>query len=321
LGLGAEEGLAFGRYQPIPIVARKDPGVQRRLSGGRLLPVGPGVLEVSLAAPGLTDLTAERNPIGPEQLLNRSVRGVLRGLERLGLSVVYPGRDLITLSRRAVGHAGFDIDGEGRPLVQIHLAYETSLAEAASHLEEAGLEAEGRGDLLEREGCVTLREVLGGEVEIERVEEALIEGFGQHAGAPLAVEPLPGELMERSEALFAETFSRGEWLAERSPPPEMDHFFGVQSQLGTFQVALSREEEEEDRLGAVKLMGEFFADWPAVAALEEALKGCPAGWLDIARIVDLILDTPPHIVLGIGPRRTIPDTIVKALSYPARPTG
>lgn len=319
IGVGSEDGLAFGRYQLIPKAAWSNPSIQRRLSGGRLVPLGPGVVEISVAAPGLSDLTTEGLTIRADQLLNRAVRGLLRGLERLGLSVVYPGRDLITHGRRAVGHAAFDIDEAGRPLVQCQLALTTSLAEASFRLEEAGIEVGGRADLLRPEECITLEEALGEAPPLERLTEALLAGFARHAGAPVPLEPLPEDVVEQSMGPPEDSFSGQTWLAERTPLPEMDRLARVPSQLGNLQVALSLEEER--RLGALRLAGEFIADWPAVAALESALRGCPADWREVARVVDRILDTPPHIVLGLGPRRTLPDAILRAAERPPSSQG
>lgn len=313
LGVGARDGLAFGRYQLIPSVAHGSPGVQRRLTGGRAVPLGAGLVELSLAAPALTDFTSQQNPVSPDQLLNRAVRGVLRGLERLGLAVVYPGRDLITFKRRAVGHISFDIDREGRPLVQCQIAWRTSLAEAALRLNEAGCELSGRPDLLAPEECVTLAEALGETPGLDRVLEVLLEGYSEHVGAPIPLEPLPKEMMMKADVLADESFAKDDWLAERTPTASMRKTARVRSQLGGFLVALSLQ---EGRLGGVRLAGEFIADQPAVASIEEDLNGCPAEWTEVARVVDRVLSTPPHIVLGLGKRRTIPDTVMQAVSQP-----
>ncbi|MDV2495618.1 MAG: hypothetical protein RX316_05330 [bacterium] len=318
MGLGATEGLLFGRYQPIAKSAWGRPDVQRRITGGRLVPVGPGILEVSVAAPGLTDLTIQQRPITSDLILNRYVRGVLRGLERLRLNVMYPGRDLITLEKRAVGHVAFDIDEAGRPLVQFHLAWSTSLAEAAPRLADSGGRLEDRDDLLAPEGCITLSEALGATPKLERVLEALREGFAEHVGATIPIEPLPEEVRAQADSAFAETFAQEAWRADRTPPASLDRTARVPSQLGSFHVALALE--DDSRLGQVCLLGEFLADWPAVAALEEALPGCLPEWSSIAKVVDRVLDTPPHVVLGLGPRRTIPDTIVRAIGQRHSPS-
>ncbi|MFQ6672653.1 MAG: hypothetical protein ACE5KY_05085, partial [Candidatus Tectimicrobiota bacterium] len=314
MGPGLRAGLLFGRYQPIPESAWQRPDVQRRLTGGRLVPVGSGLLEVSVAAPALTDLTIHQRPLPADLILNRYVRGVLRGLERLGLNVMYPGRDLITIRKRAVGHVAFDIDEEGRPLVQFHLAWTTSLAEATSRLSEAGGRIEGRRDLLPPEECLTLAEAMGATPELGQVLEALRDGFAEHGEASVPIEPLPEALMAQAEALVAEAFAQEAWRADRTPSAALDRAVRVTSQLGSFEVALAVESDA--RLGRVCLSGEFLADWPAIAALEATLPGCPPAWRPIAEVVDRILNTPPHIILGLGPRRTLPDTIVRALGQP-----
>lgn len=318
MAVGSTEGLLFGRYQPIPQSVWHLPEVQRRITGGRLLPVGQGIIEVSVTAPTLTDLTIHQRPLGSDLLLNRYVRGVLRGLERLRLGVLYPGRDLITVQKRAVGHVAFDIDEAGRPLVQFHLAWRTSLAEAASRLSEAGGRTDVRNDLLPPEACTTFSEALGVTPKLEQVLDALKEGFAEYVEAPVSIEPLPEEFETEAETLFAENFAREAWLADRTPTGSLDRTVRVPSQLGSFQVALALESEE--RLGQVCLLGEFIADWPAIAALERALNGCPPNWRSIAEVVDQVLNTPPHIVLGLGPRRTIPDTIVRAIGQPRSPS-
>ena len=312
LAAGRRQGVSFGRYQQIPSLLRDSANVQRRLSGGRLLPAGPGVLELSVAAPALEDLTVAHEPIAAGQLLNRSVRGLLRGLESLGLQVVYPGRELITLARRALAHVAFDIGEAGRPLIQFHLALSSSLSEAASGLALLGGDAEGRADLLDGEACTSLEEALGEAPEMELLAEALARGFAQHVGAAVAIKELPGDLRRESESLAVETFSKESWLAERSPTSDMACASRIESQLGSFQVSLARGDDE--RIGEIRLSGEFIAGWPAVEALERELRGCPVKRDEIARVVDKVLNTPPNIVLGLGPRRTITDAILKALA-------
>ncbi|MFN2427957.1 MAG: hypothetical protein ABR587_16090 [Candidatus Binatia bacterium] len=97
-------------------------GLSRRLSGGRIVPVGPGVVCISMTLPLVDWLADTGAALRPDQVLNRALRPLLGVLRGLGIDAFYPGRDLITVGGRAIAHASFTIMRDGVAVVEMHVA-------------------------------------------------------------------------------------------------------------------------------------------------------------------------------------------------------
>jgi hypothetical protein len=89
----------------------------------------------------------------------------------------------------------------------------------------------------------------------------------------------------------------------------------VESQLGSFQVALALD--EEGWLGAVLLSGEFLAGEPTVRSLEESLVGCEPRAEAVGRKVEEVLARPGRFVLGLGPEAALTEAVLEAARRPA----
>ena len=77
--------------------------VFRRGTGGGAAHVGPGVVFVQLSLPSPSALT----PAGPDQILNRYVRPVLRALTRSGAPAHYFGRDFLSVKHAPAALVAF----------------------------------------------------------------------------------------------------------------------------------------------------------------------------------------------------------------------
>jgi lipoate-protein ligase A len=96
--------LSVGRFHAVRAAStpRHDLHIiHRRHSGGRCVPFGHGYVGLSIVLPHRSALVAE-DPLAlnPAQILNRCVRGILRGLKSVGIPAFYPGRDWVTVDRR-----------------------------------------------------------------------------------------------------------------------------------------------------------------------------------------------------------------------------
>lgn len=113
--------LSAGRFHRLPCGGT---GLERRLTGGRIVPLGPQVLACTLVAPSASwfELGAA---VGPDQVLNRALRPVLGVLRGLGVDAFYPGRDLVTVAGAPVACASFTIEPDGVVQVDQFVAVET----------------------------------------------------------------------------------------------------------------------------------------------------------------------------------------------------
>ncbi len=132
----SEEGLSLGRFH------RRRPGdarLARRLSGGRVVAVGPGIQCLNLVFPSVDWLEAASaglRPLQPSQVLNRALRPLLSLLRACGADVIYPGRDLVTLGGCPLAHAAFTVAPDGVCLVEAQLGVEVSLSRTPALLAE-----------------------------------------------------------------------------------------------------------------------------------------------------------------------------------------
>src|SRR5579884_3739328 len=130
------ETLVLGRYHRRPPPSAVP--LARRLAGGRAAPGGPGFVGVSLVLPHRAALVAnDPLALAPEQVMNRCVRGILAGLEAVGVPALYPGRETITAGGRLLGLLAFDVDAHGACLFEAVLALGSDLAALPPLLDRA----------------------------------------------------------------------------------------------------------------------------------------------------------------------------------------
>jgi hypothetical protein len=59
------------------------------------------------------------------------------------------------------------------------------------------------------------------------------------------------------------------------------------------------------------LVGDFLAPSPTVERLEGALRGCRPAIGDLQQVIERVVRPPDDFILGIGPLRTIAETIAR----------
>lgn len=149
--------VELGRFHRMPENRRPE----RRLTGGRVLRLEPGVLCGSLVVPGdpqrpATSWLEPSALLRPDQILNRALRPMLGLLRALGADVFYPGRDLVTLNRNPVGCAAFSREPDGVLLVHLRLAVTSDFRGLADCLQAHDPQGVVGTDLLAMEESVAL---------------------------------------------------------------------------------------------------------------------------------------------------------------------
>lgn len=303
--------LAAGRWHLAPPAAA-DAGEAfvRRMTGGRALALGEGYLGVSLLLPHRSALVAEEPlALTPAQVANRCVRGLLRALKSLGLPVFYPGRDLVTVSRRPIAALAFETDDEGRLVFEMILAVDRPLGAVAQLLDRWDKGGIIKADLLALEAGTSLREEIGETLAFNDLAALVSEAFAQQYGVALEDAPLSA-LEEQAVAALAQRESRT-WTNMRVLRQELPLAGSSGIQTGVLEVHFALEQGRFVK--EIQLAGDFIANSPAIAALEYGLRLCPAEWTAITRVVDGIFADPANYLLGVGALRAVADTIVKGL--------
>ncbi len=184
------ETLLRGRHQRATAEPTDGARLARRLGGGQAALVGRGSVGLALALPRADALSAGER-FGPERVVNRHVRGLLRGLSRLGTPARYLGRDSVRVGPHAVALVSQDGAAAGAVL------FEAIVGAGRPPVSPTGTGQEAWASL---------------EVAPARAVERIISGYADVSGAPFEPggalpegpepgAPLPGRYVVRPIAI------------------------------------------------------------------------------------------------------------------------
>ena len=162
--------------------------VLRRATAGTAAYVGDRAIVWTLALPGVAALAPDATP---RTLLNRNVRGFLRGLSRAGAAAHYFGREWISVRHRPAALLAFEATPGGAVLIEVIAGVDVSVAlpEALATAEERAL------DRWLGKVPAGLGEVLGGDAL--EIADAVMRTVSLRAATPdervppIAITPLP----------------------------------------------------------------------------------------------------------------------------------
>jgi lipoate-protein ligase A len=310
----AGDVLSLGRYHLAPAgsAVSGDCRLHRRHSGGRVMPFGDGFVGLALVLPHRAALFSD-DPLAlaPHQVMNRYVRGILEACKRANVPAFYPGRDVVTVDRRILALVSFEVDRDGALLFEAIIANHRDFSVLPELLDRADRAGVIKADMLTPDSTTCLAEVLGTRLATADVAELLRGGFESQFG--LATEPHTLTTLEAQaiEATAAHALHDDHWLQQRHVRPDLDRHAVTHVQLGRFEAYCSLEQGRFVK--DVVLAGDFIANSPAIERLEHDLRLCPAEWRAVDAAVSEIFAQPENFILGIGPLRTIAETITKAL--------
>lgn len=306
----AGDVVALGRYHRAPPSVATAPGAwHRRLSGGRVAPFGDGFVGVSLILPQRGALAgAGAETLRAEQALNRYVRGLLEGCRGVGLPVIYPGRDFVTIGGRPFALISMEESRKGAVLVEMILAVCRSFALLPQLLDRLDPSGVVPMEMVDDDRVTTLSQELHTPLAFDEVATLVRRGFEQQFGVACVASTTP-------VAKYSGPHPDDEaWLTTRVPHPELDHHAIARTQLGCFEVyaALGHDHHISD----IQLAGDFLANSGVIERLEDALRGCPANPEAIGSVVAATVQAPADFLLGVGPPRAITDLILRAVQIP-----
>jgi lipoate-protein ligase A len=279
-------------------------GLVRRITGGGAIYLDQGQLGWSLVF--------QRATLGIASLgeLARAIcEAVAAGLSTLGIDARYRPRNDIEVGGRKLSGTGGFFDGDvviyqGTVLIDLDPARML----AALNVPRAKLERKGLDSAAQR--VVTLRELLGAAPPIERVQQALLEGFA----ARLGVAPAWGAITSQEEALamrhFDEEIGTDAFVHEIDDPAARgDVRTGSHTGAGgTVTAHVRLEGARDERIREVLVTGDFFVTPPrTVYDLEAALRGTAIA--DVEQNVRRFFETA-----GIGLLTASPDDFSAAIA-------
>jgi hypothetical protein len=296
----AGDVLALGRWHLAPCGA---PGVtlHRRLTGGRVAAAGAGFVQASLTLPHPAALVSDDpGALAPEQILNRAVRGVLGGLDVAGVPALYPGRDLVTVARRPIAVLGLEVDPAGATLVDVVLAVARDQSQVPLMLDRADPAGVVTVPMTMPDDVTSLARELNRVPGFDEVAAWLRAGFAGRFGIEVIDEEEPPIPADDDE----------DFLRDRVPGADLARCARSPTMLGVLEVHCALA--GDGSLGAVRMTGDLLAPSGTIHRVEAALRGCPVDLAAVQTVVDDVLRSPRDFVLGVGPARTIAETVVRA---------
>jgi hypothetical protein len=298
----AGDVLALGRWHLAP-AGTADVALHRRLSGGRAVATGAGFLHLTLALPHRSALVSD-DPLAlaPDQVLNRAVRGLLGGLEAAGAPAVYPGRDLVTSAGRPLAVLGLEIDPAGATLIDVVLSVARDQSLLPRLLDRVDLDGVVSAPMTLPDDVTSVARALGRTPALDELAGWIRHGYETRLGVRFVDRPGPPP----------GAGSDGAFLSSRRRRPELDRRGSTPTMLGRLEAHCACD--RDGTLAEVMLAGDFLAPSDTIARLERALRGCPAVPDRVQAVIDEVVRPPHAFVLGVGPLRTITDTIVRAVA-------
>jgi hypothetical protein len=235
--------------------------------------------------------------------MNRCVRGLLEGLQSLGVAAFYPGRDFITVEGRTLGLVSFEVEASGALLFEAVLASGRDFSILPQVLDAADPRGVVPTRMFGPDETTSLARELGRVPDTAKLAQSIAAGYSARFG--IVASPT---VLSDSEL---PAFDADAWLRARGPIPGRERRGTTSTQLGVFEAHFN---VRAGRLADVVLAGDFIASSATVGHLEEALAGCPAERGAIDAVVQRVLAEDAHFMLGIGPVATIADTFARGLA-------
>ncbi|GIW42045.1 MAG: hypothetical protein KatS3mg076_2622 [Candidatus Binatia bacterium] len=305
--------VSLGRYHLAPRGAgtsARGPLLHRRATGGRAVPSGEGFVGFSFLLPHRSALFSD-DPLflSPEQIPNRYVRGLLGGLETLGLRGFYPGRDFVTLEGKPLAMVTFEETETGGLLFECVLAVGRNFAVLPRFLDTVDPEGEVKIALLEADSVTSLSEVLGRAPSFEEVAEALCVGYEGRFGIR-CVRRTWSTLEREALAARAREYSESRWLLGRVRRPDLPGHAIRWAQLGAFEVYFRLSGPRI--LGEAEFAGDFIANSEGLFSFERALRGAALERSALENIVRTFYGGKKNYILGIGRPEVLVDFLLEA---------
>lgn len=272
-----------GRYQSLEdeldagACERLGVEVGRRPTGGGAILMGPAQLGVALAA-------RARAEESPREALARYARGVVAGLEALGIEARFRRKNDLEVGGRKIAGLGLYLDPAGAILFHASVLVGLDVDLMLSVLRIPGAKLSDKAVARVEERVTTVSRELGRALEAPDVRATFHDGFGRAFGVTLSAPAQPSEHEERRRVeLEGERYGNPAWIHQRSPRRDARGTALLKTPAGLLRIFAGVHGEV---IKSVLVTGDFNVLPAGVARLESALKWCRAEPESILRIAE-----------------------------------
>jgi lipoate-protein ligase A len=221
-------------------------------------------------------------PEHPKEIFALYGRGLLAGLERLGIRGDLEAKNDIRVNGRKIAGLGVCRNEDGAFLFHASLIVDLDVDLMLRVLK---IPAEKLSDKLRarvNDNLTTIRREVAGSMTIDEVRSAIRSGFAVSEGAELRSMPLDNEEREGTRRLETAKYLKASWIYQRVPTPDMNGTSLRKTPAGLLRLYLS---VAGDRIKDITITGDFVSDGAGILSLEKELSSQPADEEAVRRIV------------------------------------
>jgi len=267
--------------------------VNRRLTGGGVVLMGPRQLMVSIASSSEHPAI----PSHPGRILPKLARGIILGLEEMGVEAEYRPKNDIVVKGRKIGGSAICVEENGSFLYHatVLIDFDVPLMLRALNIPDEKLSDKQFNSHEERMTWVS-RE-LGSPVDIEQARESICRGFEQ--AFRISASHLPFTAIEEDEIgrLARDKYTSSEWIYQRQPAHDMLGSSMVKTPGGLIRVYVALA---GDTIKSALITGDFLSGDRVIKDIEAALKWSRAEKDAITRTIRVVTSNKESAIQGIS---------------------
>jgi lipoate-protein ligase A len=285
-------GLVLGRFHRADPASAASALVSRRLSGGRIVPVGPGVVCITLVAPVVDWLDPRGAALRPEQVLNRALRPLLHMLRSLKVDAFYGGRDLVTVAGRTIAHVSFTVMRDGVVVVEMHVAERASFADLPQLLDRCDPHGVAGADRDSMANATSVEEIAG---TTGASDEEWAARLAKSAAATFACEVAAADRAD-GDVTMADAGAAREFVSSPGPIAGELRTAAAVSMLGMVECA---GRLRGDRLTGLEITGDLIAPFHTLDDIAAECEGEPLRPAQVRKALARAFARPRSFLLGI----------------------
>ena len=239
--------------------------VNRRVTGGGAILVGEDQIIISVAS----SVDHPIVPSHPARILPKLARGIIAGLEGLGIRAEYrPKNDIVANGRKIAGTA-ICVEESGALLYQasVLLDFDVRLMLRTLKIPREKISDKGIASAAER--MTTIRQETGKRIEMSQAREAIVRGFERTFRMTAVLTPFTREELAQIQRLEIEKYASDTWINQRIPGLDAVGICEKKTPAGLIRVYVTLA---SDKMKSVLITGDFISGKRAINDIEAALK-------------------------------------------------